>query len=153
VHGGGGADRYRAGAPAGLAEAIEGGLNELKKVDDPLIATAVPLTWGRGQPGVELLAHRIEEDRSWPAGPVILLAEDADPSDTAGLDPLSSWASAPQLAASHLAQRESSRERLVSQPWSAPGRAAQPAEGAKPSWMATGQPCTWRPAPHAGSRP
>ncbi len=77
------------GASAGWAwqQTIEERVNELKQVDDPLIAgRAVDLS-DVGSRVLSFLAHRIEEGPLMPAGPVILLAEDLTPSDTAGLDP------------------------------------------------------------------
>ena len=81
--------QIEAGASAGWAwqQVIEQRVNELKKVDDPLIAArAVDLSDVGGRV-LSFLAHRIEEGPLLPAGPVILLAEDLTPSDTAGLDP------------------------------------------------------------------
>jgi phosphocarrier protein FPr len=77
------------GASAGWAwqQTIEGRVAELKKVDDPLIAgRAVDLS-DVGSRVLRFLAHHIEEGPIQPVGPVILLAEDLTPSDTAGLDP------------------------------------------------------------------
>jgi phosphoenolpyruvate-protein phosphotransferase len=77
------------GASAGWAwqQTIEERVNELKKVDDPLIATRAVDLGDVGSRVLSLLAHRIEEGPLMPTGPVILLAEDLTPSDTAGLDP------------------------------------------------------------------
>jgi phosphocarrier protein FPr len=77
------------GASAGWAwqQTIEERVNELKKVDDPLIAARAVDLGDVGSRVLTLLAHRIEEGPLMPAGPVILLAEDLTPSDTAGLDP------------------------------------------------------------------
>ena len=77
------------GASAGWAwqKIIEERVNELKKVDDPLIATRAVDLGDVGSRVLNFLAHRIEEGPLNPAGPVILLAEDLTPSDTAGLDP------------------------------------------------------------------
>ncbi len=77
------------GASAGRAwqQTIEARVAELKQVDDPLIAgRAVDLS-DVGSRVLSFLAHRIEEGPLMPAKPVILLAEDLTPSDTAGLDP------------------------------------------------------------------
>jgi phosphocarrier protein FPr len=77
------------GASAGWAwqHTIEERVAELKQVDDALIAgRAVDLS-DVGSRVLSFLAHRIEEGPLMPAGPVILLADDLTPSDTAGLDP------------------------------------------------------------------
>ena len=77
------------GASAGWAwqQTIEERVSELKQVNDPLIAgRAVDLS-DVGSRVLSFLAHRIEEGPLMPVGPVILLAEDLAPSDTAGLDP------------------------------------------------------------------
>jgi phosphoenolpyruvate-protein phosphotransferase len=81
--------KIETGASAGWAwqQAIEERVAELKQVNDPLIAgRAVDLS-DVGSRVLNFLAHRIEEGPLMPAGPVILLAEDLTPSDTAGLDP------------------------------------------------------------------
>jgi multiphosphoryl transfer protein len=81
--------RIETGASAGWAwqQTIEERVAELKQVDDPLIAgRAVDLS-DVGSRVLSFLAHRIDEGPLMPAGPVILLAEDLTPSDTAGLDP------------------------------------------------------------------
>ncbi len=81
--------RIESGASAGWAwqQTIEERVNELKKVNDPLIAgRAVDLS-DVGSQVLAFLAHRIEEGPLMPSGPVILLAEDLTPSDTARLDP------------------------------------------------------------------
>jgi phosphocarrier protein FPr len=77
------------GASAGWAwqQTIEERVAELKQVDDPLIATRAVDLGDVGNRVLSFLAHRIEEGPLIPAGPVILLAEDLTPSDTAGLDP------------------------------------------------------------------
>ena len=77
------------GASAGWAwqQTIEERVNELKQVDDPLIAGRAVDLGDVGSRVLTFLAHRIEEGPLMPAGPVILLAEDLTPSDTAGLDP------------------------------------------------------------------
>ncbi len=81
--------QIEAGASAGWAwqQTIEQRVAELKKVDDPLIAgRAVDLS-DVGSRVLRFLAHHIEEGPIQPVGPVILLADDLTPSDTAGLDP------------------------------------------------------------------
>ncbi|HMD90861.1 MAG TPA: phosphoenolpyruvate--protein phosphotransferase [Anaerolineaceae bacterium] len=81
--------QIEAGSSAGWAwqQAIEERVNQLKKVDDPLIAARAVDLSDVGSRVLSFLAHRIEEGPLMPAGPVILLAEDLTPSDTAGLDP------------------------------------------------------------------
>jgi len=77
------------GASAGWAwqQTIEQRVGELKQVDDPLIATRAVDLGDVGSRVLSFLAHRIEEGPLMPSEPVILLAEDLTPSDTAGLDP------------------------------------------------------------------
>ncbi len=77
------------GASAGWAwqQTIEERVNELKQVNDPLIAARAVDLGDVGSRVLNFLAHRIDEGPLRPAGPVILLAEDLTPSDTAGLDP------------------------------------------------------------------
>ena len=77
------------GASAGWAwqQTIEERVNELKQVDDPLIAARAVDLGDVGSRVLSYLAHHIEEGPLMPAGPVILLADDLTPSDTAGLDP------------------------------------------------------------------
>jgi phosphocarrier protein FPr len=77
------------GASAGWAwqQTIDARVGELKKVDDPLIAGRAVDLGDVGTRVLTFLAHRIEEGPIMPATPVILLAEDLTPSDTAGLDP------------------------------------------------------------------
>lgn len=77
------------GASAGWAwqQTIDARVAELQKVDDPLIAARAVDLGDVGTRVLTFLAHRIEEGPLMPATPVILLAEDLTPSDTAGLDP------------------------------------------------------------------
>jgi phosphocarrier protein FPr len=77
------------GASAGWAwqQVIEDRVNELKKIDDPLIAARAVDLGDVGSRVLAFLAHRIEEGPLMPQEPVILLADDLTPSDTAGLDP------------------------------------------------------------------
>lgn len=77
------------GASAGYAwqQTIEARVAELKQVDDPLIAARAADLGDVGGRVLSFLAHRIEEGPLLPDTPVILLAEDLTPSDTAGLDP------------------------------------------------------------------
>lgn len=77
------------GASAGYAwqQTIEERVAELRQVDDPLIAARAADLGDVGGRVLSFLAHRIEEGPLLPDTPVILLAEDLTPSDTAGLDP------------------------------------------------------------------
>jgi phosphoenolpyruvate-protein phosphotransferase len=81
--------QIEAGASAGWAwqKTIEERVAELKQVDDPLIATRAVDLGDVGTRVLSFLAHHIEEGPLNPVGPVILLADDLTPSDTAGLDP------------------------------------------------------------------
>jgi multiphosphoryl transfer protein len=81
--------RINTGSSAGWAwqQAIEQRVAELKKLDDPVLAgRAVDLS-DVGNRVLRFLAYRIEEGPAMPKEPVILVAEDLTPSDTAGLDP------------------------------------------------------------------
>jgi phosphocarrier protein FPr len=82
-------EKIDSGASAGWAwqQVIEKRVAELKQVDDALIAGRAVDLGDVGNRVLSLLAHRIEEGPLMPAEPVILLAEDLTPSDTAGLDP------------------------------------------------------------------
>ncbi len=77
------------GASAGHAwqATIDERVAGLKQVEDPLIAARAVDLGDVGSRVLCFLAHRIEEGPLMPQGPVILLAEDLTPSDTAGLDP------------------------------------------------------------------
>jgi multiphosphoryl transfer protein len=81
--------QIEAGASAGWAwqQIIEARVNELKQVDDTLIAARAVDLSDVGSRVLTFLAHRIEEGPLMPVEPVILLADDLTPSDTAGLDP------------------------------------------------------------------
>ncbi len=81
--------QIEAGASAGWAwqQVIEERVDELKQVEDPLIAARAVDLGDVGSRVLSFLAHRIDEGPLLPAKPVILLAEDLTPSDTAGLDP------------------------------------------------------------------
>jgi multiphosphoryl transfer protein len=82
-------EQIETGASAGWAwqQAIDERVDVLKKVDDPLIAARAVDLSDVGSRVLSFLAHRIEEGPLMPVGPVILLAEDLTPSDTAGLNP------------------------------------------------------------------
>ena len=77
------------GASAGYAwqQTIEQRVADLQKVDDPLIAERVVDLGDVGSRVLRFLAPQIEEGPLLPEKPVILIAEDLTPSDTAGLDP------------------------------------------------------------------
>jgi phosphocarrier protein FPr len=78
-----------AGSTAGWAwrQAIDQRVAELRKVNDPVIAgRAIDLS-DVGSRVLRLLAPVIEEEPATPQQPVILVAEDLTPSDTANLDP------------------------------------------------------------------
>jgi phosphoenolpyruvate-protein phosphotransferase len=79
----------QSGSSAGWAwqQAIDQRVEELQGLKDPLIAgRAVDLS-DVGTRVLRLLAHTLEDAADLPSEPVILLAEDLTPSDTAGLDP------------------------------------------------------------------
>ncbi|MCW5881770.1 MAG: phosphoenolpyruvate--protein phosphotransferase, partial [Anaerolineae bacterium] len=77
------------GASAGYAwqQAIEQRVAELQQVNDPLLAARAVDLGDVGSRVLRVLAHPIEEGPAAPTEPVILLAEDLTPSDTASLDP------------------------------------------------------------------
>lgn len=83
------ASHIEKGASAGYAwqQTIEQRVADLKKVDDPLIAERAVDLGDVGSRVLRFLAPQIEEGPLLPAEPVILVAEDLTPSDTAGLDP------------------------------------------------------------------
>jgi len=81
--------QIEAGSSAGYAwqREIERRVEDLKKIEDPLIAgRAIDLS-DVGSRVLRLLAHPLEEEPTIPKAPMILLAEDLTPSDTASLDP------------------------------------------------------------------
>jgi len=81
--------RINLGASAGYAwqQTIEQRVADLRKVDDPLIAERAVDLGDVGDRVLRFLAPQIEEGPLLPSQPVILVAEDLTPSDTAGLDP------------------------------------------------------------------
>jgi multiphosphoryl transfer protein len=81
--------RIDAGSSAGWSwqQEIEARVDELRQVDDALIAARAVDLGDVGSRVLAFLAHRIEEGPLMPESPVILLADDLTPSDTAGLDP------------------------------------------------------------------
>ncbi|WP_416674257.1 phosphoenolpyruvate--protein phosphotransferase [Egbenema bharatensis] len=68
-------------------QAIEQRASALEQLNDPLLAGRAVDLRDVGRRVLRLLAETIEEEQSLPDYPVILLAEDLTPSDTAGLDP------------------------------------------------------------------
>ena len=76
--------QIEAGAGAGFAwqRTVEERVNELRKIDDPLIAGRAVDLGDVGNRVLSFLAHHIEEGPLMPSGPVIVLAEDLTPSDT-----------------------------------------------------------------------
>jgi phosphoenolpyruvate-protein phosphotransferase len=66
---------------------IEQRVAELQKLDDPLIAGRAVDLGDVGNRVLRFLAHHLAEEPALPAEPVILVAEDLTPSDTASLDP------------------------------------------------------------------
>lgn len=81
--------RINLGASAGYAwqQTIEQRVADLRKVDDPLIAERAVDLGDVGDRVLRFLAPQVEEGPLLPSQPVILVAEDLTPSDTAGLDP------------------------------------------------------------------
>jgi phosphoenolpyruvate-protein phosphotransferase len=67
--------------------AIEDRVQAMKKVDDPLIAGRAVDLGDVGTRVLKLLAGQVEDQPFIPDQPVILIAEDLTPSDTASLDP------------------------------------------------------------------
>jgi multiphosphoryl transfer protein len=59
----------------------------LEQLKDPLLAGRATDLRDVGRRVLRLLADRVDDEPSLPASPVILMAEDLTPSDTAGLDP------------------------------------------------------------------
>jgi phosphoenolpyruvate-protein phosphotransferase len=78
-----------AGASAGWAwrAMIEARTGELSKVDDPLLAARAVDLGDVGQRVLRFLAHSDDEAPQLPGHPVILIADDLTPSDTAAIDP------------------------------------------------------------------
>jgi phosphoenolpyruvate-protein phosphotransferase len=68
-------------------QAIEQRASALAELNDPLLAGRAVDLRDVGRRVLRLLSETIEEERALPDHPVILLAEDLTPSDTAGLDP------------------------------------------------------------------
>jgi phosphocarrier protein FPr len=68
-------------------QAIEQRASALEELGDPLLAARAVDLRDVGRRVLQLLAGKIEEDARMPDHPVILVAEDLTPSDTASLDP------------------------------------------------------------------
>lgn len=82
-------ERIDQGESAGWAwqQAIEAEAGALAKVDDPLLAARATDLRDVGTRVLRNLAEVVEEEKTLPASPAILLADDLTPSDAATLDP------------------------------------------------------------------
>jgi phosphocarrier protein FPr len=82
-------ERIRARDSAGWAwrEVIEARVAELRQVDDPVLAGRAADLGDVGERVLRYLAEVDDEGPTLPDHPVILLADDLTPSDTAGIDP------------------------------------------------------------------
>ncbi|MBE9103265.1 phosphoenolpyruvate--protein phosphotransferase [Vacuolonema iberomarrocanum] len=74
-------------APAVWQEEIEERANSLAALSDPLLAGRAADVRDVGQRVLKLLADRVEAGAALPDHPVILIADDLTPSDTASFDP------------------------------------------------------------------
>jgi len=81
--------RIRQGHSAGWSwqEAIGTRVEAMKQVDDPIIAGRAVDLGDAGNRVLKLIAGVLDDEPFLPQEPVILIAEDLTPSDTAGLDP------------------------------------------------------------------
>ncbi|XXY47552.1 phosphoenolpyruvate--protein phosphotransferase [Sorangium sp. So ce269] len=81
--------RIDAGHSAGWAwrKVYEEGAHSLSRLDDPLLAARAADLRDVGRRVLRFLADAIESAASLPSHPVVLLADDLSPSDTAKLDP------------------------------------------------------------------
>ena len=79
----------RSGLSAGWAwrERIEARAADLARLDDPLLASRAVDLGDVGQRVLRFLAEADEEEPDLPGHPVILIADDLTPSDTAAIDP------------------------------------------------------------------
>jgi phosphoenolpyruvate-protein phosphotransferase len=79
----------RAGHSAGWAwrQAIEARVAQLEKVDDPLLASRAVDLGDVGTRVLRFLAGVDDDDPQLPDHPVVLIADDLSPSDTAAIDP------------------------------------------------------------------
>jgi multiphosphoryl transfer protein len=68
-------------------QVYESRAQSLEKLADPLLAGRASDLRDVGRRVLRLLADRVEDEPTLPTTPVILIAEDLTPSDTAGLDP------------------------------------------------------------------
>ena len=68
-------------------EAVEERAGVVRRLGDPLLAQRATDLQDVGRRVLKLLADTVEEDRTLPDHPVVLVAEDLTPSDTARLDP------------------------------------------------------------------
>ena len=82
-------DQIETGASAGYAwqQAIERRVAELEKLSDSLLRQRAVDLGDVGNRVLGVLAHHLDDQPALPREPVILVAEDLTPSDTAGLDP------------------------------------------------------------------
>jgi multiphosphoryl transfer protein len=78
-----------AGTSAGWAwrEVLDAKVAELEKVDDPLLAARAADLGDVGRRVLRFLAETDEDEPELPAHPVVLVADDLTPSDTAAIDP------------------------------------------------------------------
>ncbi|WAL60714.1 phosphoenolpyruvate--protein phosphotransferase [Thermocoleostomius sinensis] len=74
-------------APWAWQQAYEQRASALEKLPDPLLAGRATDLRDVGRRVLRLLATRVEDEPQLPNNPVILIAEDLTPSDTAGLNP------------------------------------------------------------------
>ena len=113
----------RTGTSAGWSwrEVTNARAQELSKVEDPLVAARAVDLRDVGQRVLRFLAESDDADAQLPDHPVILIAEDLAPSDTAAIDPGRAWASRPHWAGGR-PTRPSSRAPWGSLRWSAPAR-------------------------------
>lgn len=81
--------RIRSGVRAGWAwsQVVETRVADMKQLDDTLLAGRAVDLHDVGQRVLRLLDDTTESDQHWPDMPVIIIAEDLTPSDTASLDP------------------------------------------------------------------
>lgn len=79
----------RTGTSAGWGwrEVVQTQADELAKIDDPLLAARAVDLGDVGQRVLRFLAEADDEEPKLPAHPVILIADDLTPSDTAAIDP------------------------------------------------------------------
>jgi phosphoenolpyruvate-protein phosphotransferase len=74
-------------APWAWQQAIEARARDLEALEDPILSARATDVRDVGQRVLTRLVAPVEEEPSLPGHPVILIADDLTPSDTAGLDP------------------------------------------------------------------